>query len=905
MKNLIKCTLYLIFFLNINYSYSQDYFSQINKNDFQVNTNTGNGFYGISLTLDQMSFAKDGSFAISWVSTINGDKDIYARFFDSNWQPLQTEDILVNDDYSGYDQDGCQITRDFNDNIIIIWIDYRNKEQNIYAQFFDPQGNFLGANKNITSDRENVDKDFYAAVLKCNSKNKFLLVWDRGSYYHNCMGHRLLNSDLSPLTAYDEKRTDYYDTNYGEYNSTNANSVDVLQNNNFIFSYYTVSGWDNPTVQLHVCEVDQNIGSVLKTSSSLNSGWDPYTAKIFTNSDSIFTVYSHYRPKSGDELNLRHSFFSKSWNQIGSGVTVENIPFFNIKNDEYIALWGEPENERIVWETTDILGNVKGENVYIPLNPNYIYESTWYSVIAPLFLKNQNNGYRVYWTDNRYDTPDVFYQDLNFSYEPIGQNIRVNNNFTATTQYSPCLALNSNGMFLISWLDDRFENSSSDDNEDKIFSRLYNYKNRPESDDFGYLIVKGNTIFDCGIDGLGNFVIVWPEEKIYIQRFNSDRLRIGDRIKVNMSDGTAKHQAPAIAVTDNGEMLTVWRDGRHAEWYCDIYGQFLDATGRLKGSNFKISDDTQGTNYHYQPSVASANIDGTDLFAIVWEDYRNNNADIYLQLWDATNKLVGKNIKVNKNTDNSSQENPRVAIGKDGKIAVVYEDLQTSSPGIYIQYFNKTGVASGTNLKVSETTGKNQTEPDVTYIDDGKTIVVWTDYRNGENDADIYGQILNGSAKSGTNTKLNNAESSGNQLHPRIECKGDKTVLCWEDERSPEQGTDIFTKIYDPTPPASVDESVTSELVDSYLLQQNYPNPFNSETIIQFKIKEAAPVRLEIYSSNGHLVKTFEYSYQAAGQLNVKWDGRDRHGNTVSSGVYFYKLYVKEYSEMKKMVFIK
>jgi hypothetical protein len=93
----------------------------------------------------------------------------------------------------------------------------------------------------------------------------------------------------------------------------------------------------------------------------------------------------------------------------------------------------------------------------------------------------------------------------------------------------------------------------------------------------------------------------------------------------------------------------------------------------------------------------------------------------------------------------------------------------------------------------------------------------------------------------------------------------------------------------------------------TYNLRQNYPNPFNPSTRIQYSIKERAHVTLKIYNVAGQLVKTLvnkEQSPRADG-YTVQWRGRSDAGTPVSSGVYFYKLTAKNFTQTKKMVLLK
>jgi subtilisin family serine protease len=90
-------------------------------------------------------------------------------------------------------------------------------------------------------------------------------------------------------------------------------------------------------------------------------------------------------------------------------------------------------------------------------------------------------------------------------------------------------------------------------------------------------------------------------------------------------------------------------------------------------------------------------------------------------------------------------------------------------------------------------------------------------------------------------------------------------------------------------------------------LANNYPNPFNPTTTIEYSIKEKAHVSLKIYNVAGQLVKTLVNQAQdrTSHHYSVQWSGRDNKGNPVASGVYFYRLVTKGFTQTKKMVLLK
>jgi hypothetical protein len=88
-------------------------------------------------------------------------------------------------------------------------------------------------------------------------------------------------------------------------------------------------------------------------------------------------------------------------------------------------------------------------------------------------------------------------------------------------------------------------------------------------------------------------------------------------------------------------------------------------------------------------------------------------------------------------------------------------------------------------------------------------------------------------------------------------------------------------------------------------LDQNVPNPFNPTTSIEFSLVEAADVTLRIYNASGQLVRTLVDGHRAANAHTVSWDGRDSRGQTVASGVYFYRLNAGAFVQTRKMVLLK
>jgi WD40 repeat protein len=91
----------------------------------------------------------------------------------------------------------------------------------------------------------------------------------------------------------------------------------------------------------------------------------------------------------------------------------------------------------------------------------------------------------------------------------------------------------------------------------------------------------------------------------------------------------------------------------------------------------------------------------------------------------------------------------------------------------------------------------------------------------------------------------------------------------------------------------------------AFALEQNAPNPFNPTTRIRFTLPEDGHANLTIYDVAGRRVRTLVDDKRRANHYDVVWDGRDHKGQTVASGVYFYRLVAGRHEKTLKMLLLK
>ena len=87
------------------------------------------------------------------------------------------------------------------------------------------------------------------------------------------------------------------------------------------------------------------------------------------------------------------------------------------------------------------------------------------------------------------------------------------------------------------------------------------------------------------------------------------------------------------------------------------------------------------------------------------------------------------------------------------------------------------------------------------------------------------------------------------------------------------------------------EKNMMSKISDKYKILQNYPNPFNSQTTITLNIPHGLHlVELNIFNVMGQPVVNFVKDNISGGIYKYLWDGKDKYGFDVPSGLYLIKL---------------
>ncbi|HLU37248.1 MAG TPA: ScyD/ScyE family protein [Thermomicrobiales bacterium] len=92
---------------------------------------------------------------------------------------------------------------------------------------------------------------------------------------------------------------------------------------------------------------------------------------------------------------------------------------------------------------------------------------------------------------------------------------------------------------------------------------------------------------------------------------------------------------------------------------------------------------------------------------------------------------------------------------------------------------------------------------------------------------------------------------------------------------------------------------------ETFTLLPNYPNPFNPGTTLAYRLAQPEHISLSVYNLLGQEVRLLVDTRQPAGAYEVRWNGRDRDGRPMPSGVYLYRLRAGDRVQSRTMHLIK
>jgi hypothetical protein len=199
------------------------------------------------------------------------------------------------------------------------------------------------------------------------------------------------------------------------------------------------------------------------------------------------------------------------------------------------------------------------------------------------------------------------------------------------------------------------------------------------------------------------------------------------------------------------------------------------------GTEYAVIGTLPGDQVHPDAALSSAG------GFVVWQDNITDGSGMGISARRLDSTLSGtlSTFRVNV-TSTNDQENPRVALLKNGTSAFVWQGGKKSSQHIYARFLSMTNTWLTTTDLVLSATTNFQVDPAIATLNNSNIVVVWGsfDQFNSNSLQDVYGQILSpGGQKIGTNFLINQF-TPYNQRTPAIApLKNGGFVVTWVSEQ--------------------------------------------------------------------------------------------------------------------------
>ncbi|MCK4548776.1 MAG: T9SS type A sorting domain-containing protein, partial [Candidatus Krumholzibacteria bacterium] len=154
---------------------------------------------------------------------------------------------------------------------------------------------------------------------------------------------------------------------------------------------------------------------------------------------------------------------------------------------------------------------------------------------------------------------------------------------------------------------------------------------------------------------------------------------------------------------------------------------------------------------------------------------------------------------------------------------------------------------------------------------------------------------------------IHSNEAAGESVTFRV-FDADEGTICGVTEKVDWQPDAVVGTVTQPFVLSAVsgEEEEDGGVPKAFALMQNVPNPFNPSTTIYYDVPSGGGnVSLRVYDVSGRLVRTLVNGHEAEGSRSVTWDGMGDRGQSIASGIYFYRMTAQGFAETKKMVLLR
>ncbi|NQU77770.1 carboxypeptidase regulatory-like domain-containing protein [Candidatus Falkowbacteria bacterium] len=388
-------------------------------------------------------------------------------------------------------------------------------------------------------------------------------------------------------------------------------------------------------------------------------------------------------------------------------------------------------------------------------------------------------------------------------------NWKINTALTSAGQLAPDVSIDSNNYYYFVWHDDK------DTGSFRIYAQKYSSgKIAQWAEDKRISNANNQSSARIATDGTAVY-IAWNDDRddvgnqdSYLIKLdsNGNEVWVGDK-KIASPNSNMDQSKPSVDVqSSTGDSYIAFQENSGASDTWDIYVHKYDSSGNPGWANpIKANEDATSKNQNY-PEIIFFNdtLNDDKGIYVVWQDFRNDNWDIYAHRYNATGTaLWTNNIKINTDLVAANQTLPKIAIDSLTNLYIVWQDDRNTNFDIYAHKYSPGGNEVWTEeIKVNQNIDTaNQTEPAIAIDSNNELFISWTDERNIDTQGkDIYAQkIDNDTTILWSNDERiifnDDADNHQEKSNLTVDTAG-YAVYTWQDERDEDTDVDIFAARY-------------------------------------------------------------------------------------------------------------
>ncbi|HCY77419.1 MAG TPA: hypothetical protein DHV28_15995 [Ignavibacteriales bacterium] len=847
--------------------------------------------------------------------------------------PYIKEDFLVNtlDGEYGCDQDRISTAVDGNGNRACVWLDERNERPEMFAQFYDANGNKRGANfkinffelfgNNSPFVTANENGDFIITYLI----NFSSVVAQKFSSSGQQIGGSLI---VNTTTGYNTKEP----------------CAAVNDDGSYMIMWASEQG--NSKYKVYARLVD-NFGNFAGPEITV-SDENKYSSSIGRGKNIAVDQYGNYcltwsAYDEGSRSKVFLQLIDSYGNMIGGNILVSEDSstahnFFpqvaSVKDGTFLFAWRVDNNWPSYDETgiriyninngfiTDVIYRIDSTNGYGLSGLSSDKQHTFYWLTSgytnPSIIKLNSNGTSISETSlGDFRTPDLNYSYLNGITDAVTNRLyismiayrktdldvfckgydttitalteleRVNDDTASSIQKYPTVAYNKFGHSIVLWEDRR---NGWRDLYAQVYDENYNpiNSNLKINDGNSEQWFLNNKIVKSQSDGA--FVIAFAgaesssDDEVYLQKISSDGAKLGTNLLIKSIAYNTNYQlAMEIDSTDESLIVFYTRYGASIKRFDKNLNQTF-AEKFLMKNRYPLS---------FSPFTIS--IDPQLNILAVWQEYDHNNQSsdhkIFGQFFDRNANPASTQLTIDSTVNYILDVKCQNYGLKD--YVLVFKDQNRFN-------FIRSYYVDGQQTKFvdyDEEYSYRQTNINIVRFENQKVFLTYNLYDN------VCGFYANDNKRKSKKYELfkypyiNYFYDDYNGING-VDIFDGRLIFVYESNRFGNTNSDIWSFVKE-ADELNFDEELFFEPVISDYLYNNFPNPFSSKTKIIYELLAYHKVKLAVYNLLGEEVKVLVDQNQEKGIYEIQFDA-----SSLSSGVYFYRLEAFD-TTIKKMLILK